>query len=166
MDKPVPYEFDLVSTDAGIDALATEWTALYLAAGRDNPRVSFEWNRAAWRHLGGGSEPFFLTARRGGRLVGVAPLRRKRQGPFRVLRFAGSGWSPYPAFLADGPDAEAALVAALAATPGWDVAHLLPADARYTRLLDLPLPKGLCARSTFGSVSPYLALGEDWEALL
>jgi hypothetical protein len=44
------------------------------------------WARAWWRHWGDGSKPWLLTVRDGTRVVGLAPLRKRRVLGLRMLR--------------------------------------------------------------------------------
>src|SRR5437868_1954396 len=114
------FTTSLVRTGPDFAALEPEWARLHAASRPRNAFLSYEWNRACWEHVCPATEPWVLTARKSGRLVGVAPLRRERRFGFRVLRFLGSGWSNYAGFLRDPDclDAEAALLYALARTPG------------------------------------------------
>ncbi|HEU4754432.1 MAG TPA: hypothetical protein VFU47_15090, partial [Armatimonadota bacterium] len=85
------YPLQLLRTDAELQALRPEWQQLYERTLPRNPFLGPAWNLACRAHLCAGAEPFVLTLRRGGRLAGVAPLRRERRLGFRVLRFLGDG---------------------------------------------------------------------------
>src|SRR5437588_11010142 len=85
------YDIEIARTEEHLRALEPEWTRLYVQSRPRNPFVSYEWAMACWHHLCTGAEPFIVTARTGGRLVGVAPLRLERHFGLRVLRFIGKG---------------------------------------------------------------------------
>lgn len=55
-------------------ALAGEWASLHAADPEATPFCSEEWARVWWEHRGAGLEPFLVTVREQGSLVGLAPL--------------------------------------------------------------------------------------------
>jgi CelD/BcsL family acetyltransferase involved in cellulose biosynthesis len=83
----------LVSTSEGLADLAPEWDALVLAASRPCPFLLHGWVSAWWRHLGGGAQLAVVTARRGGRLMGLAPMVIQRRHGLRVCRLLGGNES-------------------------------------------------------------------------
>src|SRR3954453_6744071 len=94
------YTIQILRREAELEALQPEWSDLYEASADRNPFLSYEWTAGCWQHLCSGASPFVVAARREGRLVGVAPLRLRRQLGFRVLRFIGDPRSDYLGFLA------------------------------------------------------------------
>jgi CelD/BcsL family acetyltransferase involved in cellulose biosynthesis len=71
------------------EPLLGEWERLFDADDEATPFSSPGWARAWWRHWAGDIDPFIVTARQDGRLVGLAPLVLGRRGPFRVLSEVG-----------------------------------------------------------------------------
>ena len=72
-----------------IAPLLAEWAALHAADDRATPYGSAAWARAAVEHGCAGGEPWCLTFRDDGRLVGLAALARRRRASMRVLRPLG-----------------------------------------------------------------------------
>ena len=64
---------EVVTTTAGLEGLAPEWTALWQRAPAATPFQSPEWLLPWWRHFGNDA-PRVLCVRAGGRLVGLLPL--------------------------------------------------------------------------------------------
>jgi CelD/BcsL family acetyltransferase involved in cellulose biosynthesis len=158
---------DLVTTEAAFRSLRPEWEALYGRVEPRNPFQGWAWNAACRRHLCPASDLFVLTARRAGELAGVAPLRLDRRGPFRVLRFIGDGRTDYPGFLSEDASIEAALIRELEERrSAWDLAVLRQLTDDYTGIHAAACPSGLRSRGVHGTVSPYLAMGEDWDRLV
>src|SRR5262245_4759093 len=85
-----------VITDAqAFHGLRDEWTALLADSSAASPFLTWEWLYAWWTHLRDARALHLLTARCGGRLVGVAPLsvaRGRFSWPSR-LEFLGIGWA-------------------------------------------------------------------------
>ena len=71
------------------EPLLGEWERLFDADDEATPFSSPGWARAWWRHWAGDIDPFIVTVRQDGRLVGLAPLVLGRRGPFRVLSEVG-----------------------------------------------------------------------------
>lgn len=168
MEDAGDYNLEIIRTEAEFHALAKDWRRLYEESHPRNPFLSYEWTAACWSRLCEGCTPFIVTAREGGRLVGVAPLRLERQAGFRVLRFMGNLWSDYLGFLYSPAHSgvERVLLEELAdARDEWDVAILRQLASEYTWIEDAPLPGGLRDQHTNGSVAPYLKHEGDWESL-
>jgi CelD/BcsL family acetyltransferase involved in cellulose biosynthesis len=78
----------IVRTVDELAELTPEWRGLAEELG--NAFVSPEWFLAWHRHYGKVDAPYVVAVRDGGdTLRGVMPLVIRRQGPFRILRFAG-----------------------------------------------------------------------------
>jgi hypothetical protein len=83
-----------------VSALENEWRALERSANHLLPFVTYDWTIAWWQHLreskfGVRDQLFVHTIRRGGDLIGVAPMmitHRPSKGPLRsrVLQFIGA----------------------------------------------------------------------------
>jgi len=83
-----------IETEAGLRAVAGEWDGLLARMDRPSPFLCWEWIFTWWRHFGHAHDLRILTARRGGELVGVAPLHlvtRRALGcvPVRSLELLG-----------------------------------------------------------------------------
>jgi CelD/BcsL family acetyltransferase involved in cellulose biosynthesis len=75
--------------------LHDEWNTLLAASAADCVFLTHEWLFTWWKHLADGRELTIVTARDGGKLVGILPLARRtaqyaRMMP-RVAEFLGSG---------------------------------------------------------------------------
>jgi CelD/BcsL family acetyltransferase involved in cellulose biosynthesis len=161
---------DLIRTDAALEALVPTWRQLYEESSPRNPFLSPEWSLACRAHLCPDARLLTIAARKGERLVGVAPLRVDHRGGMRILRFMGKGLSPYCGFLAapDCPEVEGALLEGLARHGSeWDLFLLYQLADAYTAVHRSPLPDGLS-----GHVGPspwkgasYLRYDGDWNAL-
>lgn len=135
----VPKDSHLDRTVIGdgraIEALADEWRAL-ASIGAGSPFETPDWLLPWLRHYAGGRQPFVVTWRSDGRLVGLAPLVRwseRRAGrELRNLTFWGETRTPFRGWvdiLATDED-RAAVTADFRAwltTPEseWDVLHCL-----------------------------------------
>jgi CelD/BcsL family acetyltransferase involved in cellulose biosynthesis len=165
------YATDVIRTEEGFHSLRSEWTRLYEESSPRNPFLAYEWAEACWRNLCPGMRLFLPTARAGGRLVGVAPLRLEHHLGFRVLRFIGNGHSSYTGFLhsPEHPEAGGAMLEELSRRGrDWDLLVMHQLSSPFTRLHHGPIPKAL-----LGQVQPvdwkgasYLARDGDWEELL
>jgi CelD/BcsL family acetyltransferase involved in cellulose biosynthesis len=163
-----PFELEIVRTEERFHELSEDWTRLYAECVPRNPFLSFEWSAACREHVCRRSDLFVVTARAGGRLVGLAPQRRERISGLRVVRFLAGGWSDYSGFLCHpgAPEAVPALLVALAGSdPELDLLVLRQLAREFTRLPHVRLPKALGAEMLEGEGSPYLAFAGDWEAL-
>ncbi len=114
-------------TGSELDALFPEWTALAQASGRtfySRPWYSLAW----WSKLGRG-ELAVCCLRRGGRLVALAPLHRRRLAGQHVLRLLGHGLGTIGEVLAVDDAAAASLwdVVAEEAAP-LQLKHVRPSD--------------------------------------
>jgi CelD/BcsL family acetyltransferase involved in cellulose biosynthesis len=99
-----PIEVETCDAVSSIPLLAEEWDAL-VDRVRGGPFLRPEWIDAWWRAFGAGRLEL-LTARRAGRLVGIAPLYR-RHGVIRSL----SNWhTPAFGFLSEDAETESVLV--------------------------------------------------------
>ncbi len=165
-------EVTVYRTPTSLAAMSSEWASLYQRAGGLNPFVSSEWVQACFESVAAGSEAFVVALRREGVLTGIAPLRLERQFGFRVLRPAGSGWSPYAGFLVgeDHPKAEFELLSALAELRReWDLLLITQLAEPVSRLhLSSSLPSGVrgVIEPTPWTGSAFLARDVQWETLL
>src|SRR5262245_3754930 len=90
----------LVTRRSEIPLNAEQWNALVAANETNTIFQTFEWFDAWWKSFGAGRRLFFLVVRQGERIVGFAPLMRRRS-PFgwRLLEFAGTGNADYQDFV-------------------------------------------------------------------
>jgi CelD/BcsL family acetyltransferase involved in cellulose biosynthesis len=149
-------------------ALEKDWDALYDRSGRANPFLSYAWARACFDEEGGGAEPFILTLRRGGQLIGVAPLCIERRLGFRVLRFIAEGRSDYLAFLCEPEtnSVERRLLAELTNfAKAWDLLVLRNLAEPFTSLHRAGKPGELRWHQVRWSSSAYCRWDGDWESL-
>jgi CelD/BcsL family acetyltransferase involved in cellulose biosynthesis len=73
----------------GLEALLPDWGQLFDEDPDATPFSSPQWGRVWWEHWSEGAEPWLVTVRESGRLIGLAPLLRRRRGPFRTLHGIG-----------------------------------------------------------------------------
>jgi CelD/BcsL family acetyltransferase involved in cellulose biosynthesis len=72
------------------DALRPEWNALLKQSASDTLFLTWEFQQTWWDHFGAGCELRVVTVRDDdGRLVGLAPLYKEREGDQQVLRLIG-----------------------------------------------------------------------------
>src|SRR5262245_62597392 len=69
---PEPYQIEELTRLEQFEALRPEWDAL-LTRAEASLFQTWEWQWSWWRHFGRG-RLCIMTARRGGELVGIAPL--------------------------------------------------------------------------------------------
>jgi CelD/BcsL family acetyltransferase involved in cellulose biosynthesis len=76
-------------------SLRSEWNSLLETSPSNCVFLTHEWLSAWWKHLGGGRRLYVLTARHGGKLVGILPLAERPAQVTRMmphlLEFLGSG---------------------------------------------------------------------------
>lgn len=106
-------ELGIVTSIAGLESLESEWAELFQSAGRDiNVFQSFNWIWHWTRHFLAGAKGktadrsadcglYILTGRRGGRLVLVLPMIRKKHLGLTVIALAGDPVSQYGDILVD-----------------------------------------------------------------
>ncbi len=151
---------------ADLAPLRAEWSALCDAALSTTPFQRPEW-LLPWCRAFPPAEPRSLVLRDAGRLVGLLPLFRYRNGRERTLALAGAGLSDDLDLIAlpgrEG-DVGSALVDHLAGDAGWDVCdwEQLPAGSP---LLALRAPAGWADEVSPGDPCPVLRLPERVEDL-
>jgi CelD/BcsL family acetyltransferase involved in cellulose biosynthesis len=151
---------DLVTTHAGLAAVAAEWDDLHARAVGVTPFQTHAWVTSWAEQYVPAGRLRVLLVRRDGRLVAAAPLWLAYRGAVRVLAPLGGGASDHHDVLLDAGDPAAAadLAAALTALPSWDVLDLAEVRAgagaealaaawrgprwrsRGSRCLELPVP--------------------------
>lgn len=101
-------DFEFVTTHAEFTSLGPEWIRLAREHATDLQLFQgFVWNHTWWEHFGDQKtlDLRILIARKGGELVLVWPLMRRRRGPVHVLEQIGGLLSPYEDVLVcGGPD--------------------------------------------------------------
>jgi CelD/BcsL family acetyltransferase involved in cellulose biosynthesis len=159
---------------------APEWDELALAVPRPVPFTCHPWLRTWWRHFGTDQEFAALVLRRDGRLDAAAPLALRRAAPgLSVAELVGTGPVPTRGMgLADKadllvregrPEAGTELTAALARLlERVDLLDIKGYDAGSATAASLAAaaPAPFAVRRLDRSVSPYLALSDDWETYL
>jgi CelD/BcsL family acetyltransferase involved in cellulose biosynthesis len=147
------------------DGLRPEWDGLVRAMPRLSPFLLHDWLSTWWRHHGEGAELSVHVVRRGGRLVGAAPLLIRPQLGLRVARFMGGTESA--GALADlliAPDEDADVAAALAdriASSGADLVDLYGLPVRSHAAAALGPGIEVIQRVE----APVLDLSPGWDAV-
>ncbi len=149
----------VVTDDAGLDALAPAWDALWRRVPARTPFQSPHWLLGWWRQFGTG-RPVIATLHVHGRLAGVLPCYLLDEGGAARLLPVGVSLSDYhDALLAPEapPDAAAFLLAAVLDAGGADACELpdLPPGAA---LVEAAAPPGWASETTAGEPCPALAL--------
>jgi CelD/BcsL family acetyltransferase involved in cellulose biosynthesis len=128
----LPLTIEIVADHDGFLALQPDWDALFLrAAAPQQVFQSHVFLRHWARHYRDDFEAFcIVTARRGGRLVMVWPLLRRRRLGLTTLRFMGVPVAQFGDVLVDTYGDEAALMQA-----GWRAVRALRADILELRKL-------------------------------
>ena len=157
----------LVRSEHEFTELGPDWQRLHGASGTLNPFLGFAWTRACFETSAGKLEPFILTLRRHGRLVGLAPLCIERRAGVRVVHLIADQRSDYLGFIsaAGEPGVEEALLDALATVSReWDVAVLRQLADPFTPLHNLAAA-GLVLHRTRWTTSAFCRWQGDWESL-
>jgi CelD/BcsL family acetyltransferase involved in cellulose biosynthesis len=91
---------ELIEDRSAVPLTAEQWNALVARNETNTVFQTYEWFDAWWRTFGPARQLFLLIVRDAGRIVGFAPLMRRR-GTFgwRELAFVGSGNSDYLDFI-------------------------------------------------------------------
>lgn len=141
--------------DGDVAGLESAWAELHAGQPGATPFTSPAWAAAWWPHYGDGAEPFLLTVREAGRIVGLAPLVRRRKGPLRVLEPVGMEPGDYWDVLAAsgrGVEVAGAVASGLRERSGaWDawILRCLPPES--------PVPDALDAQGLRSLVRPPIA---------
>jgi CelD/BcsL family acetyltransferase involved in cellulose biosynthesis len=133
-----------------------------LASASQNVFSTWEWASVWWRHFGSGRTLDVLSVLDAdGRTIALLPLTRERRGPFRIVRFAGSGVADELGPVCAPADRVAATAPLRVAADGADV--LIAERLRS----DWP-PRLLGGRILSEDDSPVISLAAegDWEAYL
>jgi CelD/BcsL family acetyltransferase involved in cellulose biosynthesis len=166
-----------VCSEEGLFEAKRDWERLFARASAQNPFLSWEWAAAWWRHLGRGTL-HLLFVRRGGELIGLAPLYRReiRIGgfAFRALSFLGDeavGSDHLDLLSCGGCEEEVAGAIAqawLRERRDWDfitLRHMAEDSPHATHLLRLCGQRWRAQRRE-GEVCPFLPLAPTWEGFL
>lgn len=162
-------DIEILATREAFAAVREEWNDLARRSSVDHAFMRHEWFTAWVDHLPYEGTLSILTARRGGILVGAAPLRimkvRRRGLTVSMLAFLQSGISPRCHFLVDRNEDPRPVFDAVCDIPGWDLAELkgLATDEPLTtQLLDHLRSRSGCVVEP-GARSPYQAMPGSWE---
>jgi CelD/BcsL family acetyltransferase involved in cellulose biosynthesis len=152
-------ETEIIERSDDLEALASDWWALWRRIPAALPFTSPAWLIPWWRHFAPG-RLFTIAARRGGRLVGLALFYIEDGALGRRLLPLGISLSDHLDILADPDCAEDALRAIADAAGGrageWDAWELeeLPPGAAALRM---PVPAGSTSAAIDQSACPILA---------
>jgi len=135
-DRPAVYETRLLRGSAHFAALQEEWAAAIARMARPSIFISPEFLIPAWEYLADpGDEPWFITVREGGQLVGMLPLivtpSRYLGLPVRIVSHMSMIAGDRPGILAVAPADhvwEQALQALMGCRRDWDMLDLREID--------------------------------------
>ena len=162
---------EVITDEAGLDALEGDWRDLSARARNDSVFLSWTWHRTWWEVFGArAGRLHVVTVRDGPRLVGLLPLYWCRTGGVRTLRLVGTGEASADEVATEYGDVLArpehaarvgdAVVAHLASFAAWrrvvlpcllDDAVLVAACRRSDALARIERPAGLRYRVDLGS---------------
>lgn len=175
--EPTPaLEVEVVDDVYSFASLRAEWRELLEDSSADCIFLSWEWMYTWWKHLSAGRRLHLITARRRGRLMGVAPLAvRPRQPqrlfPFHALEFiaTGSVGSDYLDLIVRRGEEEAVTEAFATSLDGSDLmlelAQVKLSSTRVGELAARLRDQGWSASQTVTDICPYVNLaGHDWES--
>jgi CelD/BcsL family acetyltransferase involved in cellulose biosynthesis len=168
------YRVEVVRDRTALEALAPEWNRAVAEAGIEHPFLSHKWISTWWDSFGAGTDLHVILVRRGGVLVGVAPLLRGEERLYGMrLRCLHSPYNPHVprcGFIAAAGQPEAvyrAIWQHLRDTGDqWDLLKLsqVPAESEpMRRLPPLAEADGYIAAVWRGERSPYLVIDQDWD---
>jgi CelD/BcsL family acetyltransferase involved in cellulose biosynthesis len=130
----------IVTTRSEFEGLEPEWLRLFERCTEAAPFVSPDWLMPWWTIFGSTSDPFVVTARRGGRLVGLLPTRTYAG---RVY-FIGHGLTDRLDVLAEDLEVAAALWRRLADTGIAGELAEIPAASPLRALAPRVQPLSVC----------------------
>jgi CelD/BcsL family acetyltransferase involved in cellulose biosynthesis len=172
-----PLVVEALEDESAFHGLEPEWDALLSASGAYNLFLSWDWVSTWWAVYGSSSQLFVLTARdQSGRLIGIAPLKRRVIGPaglrlMQVTEFIGYGGDVTPErldFIVQ-PGCAREVVAAFMPHVGGRALDLRPFDAASTCLpyLEHELRgQGGRVDRVSDAISPILTLPDTFDAFI
>ncbi len=142
----------------------------------DRVFLTHAWFRCWWDAFGDDGQLFVVCVRRGGRLVGVAPLRltrsRFRGFPVRKLSFLANAYTEEADFIVAGPEGRVvqAILAHLARPRrAWDILDLSrvrETSALWEHLPDAAPACGLSFVTRPDICVPYISITASWKEFL
>jgi len=188
MEADNRIQCSVVEHASQLEELRSEWTALLARSSTNEPTLAPEWALTWWRVFGGldGRELKTALFREDGRLVGMAPLLKRRyfypgKLPFQRLEPLGTGedledevCSDYANVISE-KGAEDRVARALAQTlaigkfGNWDELLLPMANGEAPCVQSLIAAfgsQGFDARADEAGASPYIPLPRTWEQYL
>jgi CelD/BcsL family acetyltransferase involved in cellulose biosynthesis len=185
-----PLDVQVITDAAAAELLRAEWHALLVRSNADQNGLTLtpEWVLTWWSEFGGlgGRQLRLTTFRQGGRLVGLAPLLRRRVWyppgiPFRRLELLGTGEPPADAICSDylgviaERGAEEVVVTSLVMSVraglmgGWDevvLSMMAGDDFLPGRLEEAFAHAGLAVERRILGEAPYIELPASWNEYL
>ncbi len=170
----MPLHAEIHSHPSVFDILAEEWTALLRRSSTDVPFLTPSYQRAWWRHLGGG-DLCLMTVRDGTELVGLIPLFLSHPPDGPTLQWVGCvEVSDYlDAVIAAGQEMEVWETALRTLTgpsaPRWAQMDLCSVPAASPTLQILPALAQQCGwlvETEVQEVCPVVSLPSTWEEYL
>lgn len=124
--NPVRLQCELITTEAGIEALAGEWRALHARIGR-SPFSDYDLFTIWWNTIGkseGGRIPHVVAGYENGKLAGVLPLTVTHRAGMRIMQAAGYRAYNYCDMLAGDTAQAVELWQAARQSPHYDFADI------------------------------------------
>lgn len=174
----VGLEVEVLEDVQSFAELRVEWRELLQDSSADCVFLTWEWLYTWWQHLAAGRRLHLITVRRGGRLMGVAPLavrprQPKRLFPFLALEFMGTGsvGSDYLDFIVRRGEETAVSEALADCFADSDLMlELSQVKLSSTRVGDFAsrlMDEGWSATQAVTDICPYIDLdGHGWDSFL
>jgi len=170
-----PPRLEVVCTPEALDQLAGDWDLVLASSRVNNIFLTWAWISTWWHVYGGNFRLHVIVVRAGdGTIIGIAPLKRARLGPFGgdVVTFIGTGSDITPEYLdfivVEGLEALVIgmVVGQLLADPGIAAIDLAPVadDSMNGAYVDTALAaEGGVLKRRKGAVCPFLTLPSTVE---
>jgi CelD/BcsL family acetyltransferase involved in cellulose biosynthesis len=152
----------------GFSSLETSWSELLADSAINHVFSTYQWQRAWWQVFGAGYEMMLLAIRQDGRLAGIAPLKRDKEG----ISFIGSkDVCDYIDFIARRGNEEEVIASLWEHLDSVDwrrieLHSLLPGSLAMYYFIPLAKKKGYSVDVSQEDVSPELILPSSWEEYL
>jgi len=153
--------------------LRDNWTAIFNALKTTTVFMSYEWCYYWWKHYGHNRKLLILLFKKGGSIIGIAPLMIERCyfnfNPVTSLKFIGEGLSDRTEFLflEDVEQCFLSLMRYLENTvTQWQLVQLseLNLNLALAHLMNGQGSKSVLLSSARGTMCPYMDLGDNFSA--
>lgn len=175
----MPMEINIIDNITSWQELESEWHALVESSAINMPFLSYVYQRNWWETIGGGEWPAdnsslrIITARKAGKLVGIAPLFfTQKQGHQPALHFIGSyEVSDYLDFIVSEEDTAEFIPAVLSflhqhpdsTNKQLDLYNILDSSSSLPIIREQASLNHWEYQEEIIQPSPYLSIPENWD---